>query len=171
MKREALAAQVIDKARACRVTIVTAESCTAGAVGKALSEAPGAGKYLQGGFITYTKEMKHAALGVSNALLKEKTAVCAEVAEAMALGALKQSPASVAVAVTGVAGPEPDEDGNPVGLVYCCAAGGQGEPLIARRQFEGMSRDEVIDAAVRECLLLLQRLCETIDTREMLNQH
>ena len=60
--------------------------------------------------------MKNVVLGVPLKLLKHKGAVCKEVAEAMAIGALKMARANLAVAVTGVAGPEPDEDGNPVGL-------------------------------------------------------
>jgi PncC family amidohydrolase len=81
--------------------------------------------------VTYTKEMKRTVLGVSMKLLKHKGAVCEEVAAAMATGALKRSPADIAIAVTGVVGPEPDDDGNPVGLVFCSAAG------LERRSFAG----------------------------------
>jgi nicotinamide-nucleotide amidase len=119
MSHSSLAAEVMAEARSCGLSLVTAESCTAGAVARVLSEVPGAGSHLQGGFVTYSREMKTEALGVPAQLLKQKTAVCAEVAEAMARGALKRSPAEAAVAVTGVAGPEPDEDGNPVGLLLC----------------------------------------------------
>jgi nicotinamide-nucleotide amidase len=96
------------------LTIGTAESCTAGMLSTILSEAPAAAEHLHGGFVTYTKENKIRTLGASEHLLTEKSAVCAEVTIAMAEGALKRSPADLAVAVTGVAGPEPDEDGNPV---------------------------------------------------------
>lgn len=159
MAIERLAAEAIAAADACDATLVTAESCTAGAIAGALSRVPGAGTRLEGGFITYTKDMKVQVLGVDPALLKEKTAVCAEVATAMALGALQRSPADVAVAVTGVAGPEPDEDGNPVGLVFCCAVRRNGEPLVSRHQFSDRTHDDIVDAAICESLRLLKRAC------------
>jgi PncC family amidohydrolase len=73
----------------------------------------------------------------------------------MAIGALKLSPANIAVAVTGVAGPEPDEDGNPVGLVFCSAARTNRKAVTARHFFDGLSREAVIKAAVEETLTLL----------------
>ena len=152
--------RILEHAKARNETIVTAESCTAGAVATALSKAPGAGDHFHGGFVTYSKEMKSAVLGVSMKLLKQKGAVCLEVAEAMAMGALKLAPADVAVAVTGVAGPEPDEDGNPVGLVFCSAAGSKRRTVTVRHFFEGLSTDATIKAAVEETLTLLERFCQ-----------
>jgi nicotinamide-nucleotide amidase len=87
-----------------------------------LSEVPGAAERLHGGFVTYTKENKTAASGVAHDLLAKKGAVSREVAVAMAEGALRRSPAQVAVAITGVAGPEPDEDGNAIGFVCIAVA-------------------------------------------------
>ncbi len=156
---ERLAADVIATARSCSVTLVTAESCTAGAIANVLSRVPGAGEHLDGGFVAYSKAMKTRTLGVDPQLLARKTAVCAEVAEAMALGALQRSPANVAVAVTGVAGPEPDEDGNPVGLMFFCAAKKGGAPLTVKRHFKGLSRDAAVAAAIGESLHLLKRVC------------
>jgi nicotinamide-nucleotide amidase len=155
-----LAKSVIKQARNSGLSIVTAESCTAGAIAKVLSEVPGAGTQLEGGFVTYTKEMKHKTLGVPKTLLKKKSAVCAQVAEALARGALKASPADVAAAVTGVAGPKQDDDGNPVGLVYCCVLKRGSTPVVARRHFKNLSPDNVIAAAVRQALLLLKKVCE-----------
>ncbi len=83
------AQRILERAKARGLTIVTAESCTAGAVATSLSKASGAGEHFQGGFVTYTKEMKSSVLGVPLKLLQQKGAVCEEVAEAMALGALK----------------------------------------------------------------------------------
>lgn len=159
MDIEHLAADVIATAKSCGVTLVTAESCTAGAIANALSRAPGAGDRLHGGFVTYTKEMKTRVLGVDAALLQQKTAVCAEIAEAMALGALQRSPADVAVAVTGVAGPEPDEDGNPVGLVFVCAATTGAAPVVSRHHFKGPAPEAIIAAAICESLHLLKQAC------------
>ena len=159
MNLEELAEQVLEQAKACDVTIVTAESCTAGALAYTLSKAPGAGEYLQGGFVTYTKEMKAEVLGVPRKLLERKTAVSEEVATAMALGALKRAPADVAIAVTGVAGPEPDEDGNPVGLVYVAAARLYGKTLAERHEFIGMGRDEILQSSMERALILLKQVC------------
>ena len=135
MSIEHQARRILERAMARDLTIVTAESCTAGAVATTLSKAPGAGEYLHGGFVTYTKQMKTAVLGVSMKLLKQKGAVCAEVAEEMAIGALTRSSADIAIAVTGVAGPEPDVDGNPVGLVFCSAIGLKRKAVTVRHFF------------------------------------
>ncbi len=112
------AEQIIKALRRKKLALITAESCTAGLLAALLSKPEGAGDVLEGGFVCYSKEQKNVALHVSPATLKEKTAVSAEVAEEMARGALKCSTATTAIAVTGVLGPKPDEDGNPVGLVY-----------------------------------------------------
>ena len=109
------AERVMALAKEKRLTLVTAESCTSGLLAAVLSEAPGAAELLHGGFVTYTKCHKTIALGVPEALLTRKGAVCPEVAAAMAQGALARSAADLATAITGVAGPSPDEDGNPVG--------------------------------------------------------
>ena len=77
------ARRAMEAARARNVSIITAESCTAGKLSGLLSEVPGAGAHLHGGFVTYTKAHKTKALGVPADLLKLKGAVCAEVAEAM----------------------------------------------------------------------------------------
>jgi nicotinamide-nucleotide amidase len=114
-----LARRTLEIAGEKHLSIVTAESCTAGKLAVLLSGAPGAAEHLHGSFVAYTKANKAAyALGVPNNLLCERGAVCREVVAAMAEGALARSPADVAVSITGVAGPDPDEDGNPVGLVY-----------------------------------------------------
>src|SRR3569833_3168327 len=100
------------------MTIVTAESCTGGLIAASLSHAPGASECLHGGFVVYTKESKTHALGVSRELLDQCGAVNATVAQELASGALARSSADIALSVTGVLGPTPDEDGNPPGLVY-----------------------------------------------------
>src|ERR1700704_6214314 len=102
-----LAERALAMARQGNVTIVTAESCTAGKLSALISEVPGAAEHLHGGFVAYTKANKIKSLGVSADLLREKGAVCPDVALAMAAGALARSPAKVAVSITRVQGPEP----------------------------------------------------------------
>jgi nicotinamide-nucleotide amidase len=139
--------------------IVTAESCTSGLLASALSEAPGAAELLHGGFVTYTKANKTAALGVPRELLRgPRGAVCPEVAAAMAEGALVRSPADVAIAITGVAGPSPDEDGNPVGLV-CLAVARKSLPLsVLERSYGDIGRDAVRERAMIDALREAERL-------------
>lgn len=155
---EQLAQQALETARQRKLTIVTAESCTAGKLGTLLSEAPGASEFLHGGFITYTKDNKTAALGVDAKMLAERTAVCPDVAIAMAQGALARSPADVAVAITGVAGPDPDEDDNPVGLV-CLAVARKGRaPVCVEKRYGNIGRTVVQERAMTDALSELIRV-------------
>lgn len=147
-----LAKQALAAAKAKNCSIVTAESCTAGKLSGLLSEAPGASTFLHGGFVAYTKDNKNKALGVSAALLKQKGAVCREVAVEMAAGALARSPANVAVAITGVAGPEPDEDGNPVGLVCIVAMPQGGPPIQIEKRYGDIGRDAIQEQAMADAL-------------------
>jgi nicotinamide-nucleotide amidase len=117
----------------------------------------GAAEHLHGSFVTYRKANKVKALGVDAGLLKAKGAVCREVALAMAEGALDRSPADVAVAITGVAGPDPDEDGNPVGLVCIAVARYGPEPLHVERKYRDLGREEVQEHAMADALAELIR--------------
>jgi nicotinamide-nucleotide amidase len=154
-----LADEILEYARVRTETIVTAESCSAGMLALAFAKGEGASQYFMGGFVTYTKEMKARVLGVPTSLLREKTAVCGEVAEAMAIGALLRSGASVAVSITGVAGPAEDEDGNPVGLIYCGVARKEGGYKHVRVQCAPGDPDAIVDAACTEALRLLRAFC------------
>lgn len=99
-------------------TLVTAESCTGGMIGAALTAVPGSSAIYKGGVISYTNGVKHDLLAVPEAYLAQFGAVSAPVAEAMALGARENLEADIAVSVTGLAGPGGDDFGNPVGTVY-----------------------------------------------------
>jgi nicotinamide-nucleotide amidase len=147
-----LAERALKAAQEAGLSIVTAESCTAGKLAVLLSQAPGAAERLHGGFVTYTKANKIKALGVPADLLSSKGAVCGEVAVAMAQGALARSPAELAVAITGVAGPEPDEDGNPVGLV-CIAVARQGGGTVHReKRYGAIGREAIQERAMADAL-------------------
>ena len=99
-------------------TLATAESCTGGGIGAALTAIPGSSAVYKGGIISYTNWVKHNLLGVDQHLLDTLGAVSAPVAEAMAKGAREAIQADIALSVTGLAGPGGDEFGNPVGLVF-----------------------------------------------------
>ena len=104
------------------LTLGTAESCTGGLIAKRLTDRPGASSVFRGGVVSYTNGVKSGVLGVPEGLLAEKGPVCPEVAEAMAEGARRALGCDAAIAVTGVAGPDSDERGNPVGLVWLALA-------------------------------------------------
>lgn len=153
---EKFAAAIVGQAAEQHTSIVTAESCSAGALAHLLSAAPGAGDVLHGGFVSYSKEFKIECLGVPADLIASRSAVCEEVALAMARCALKQSPrAGIGVAITGVLGPEPDEDGNPVGLLYVAAVS---RDWFACERLSGKTeRSEILHQALASALVLLER--------------
>lgn len=98
--------------------IATAESCTGGLIAKRITDVPGASEVFECGIISYANGIKHKVLGVSEDDLNKYGAVSEPVAKQMAQGALKVSGADIAVSVTGIAGPDSDSTGKPVGLVY-----------------------------------------------------
>jgi len=154
------AEDLVARAAHAKLTIITAESCTSGLLATVLSEAPGAATILHGGFVTYTKEHKRVALGVPEELLRAQGAVCDAVACAMAEGALARSTADLAAAITGVAGPEPDDDGNPVGRVYIAAARRGRKVECLRKDYGAIGRDAVRQAAIADAIAALGRRIE-----------
>jgi len=150
------ASDVLALARIRGLSIVTAESCTSGLLASVLSESPGAAELLHGGFVTYTKQNKTTALGVPEELLQREGAVNAEV-PALEEGALERSPAELAAAITGVAGPSPDEDGNPVGLVFIAVARRGFPTAYLARDYGNIGRDAVRESAIADALAALSR--------------
>ncbi len=113
---------VLDALKEQGLTLGTAESCTGGLIAKRITDLPGASSVLMGGIVSYTNEVKINVLNVPASLLDEQGAVCADVAAAMAKGARTALGCDLAVSATGVAGPDSDDRGNPVGLVYVALA-------------------------------------------------
>ena len=134
-------------------TLVTAESCTGGGIGAALTAIAGSSAVYKGGIISYTNWVKHNLLGVEQQLLDTMGAVSAPVAKAMAEGARRALQADVAVSVTGLAGPGGDEYGNPVGRVYIGYADAKISTAV-EFTFSG-DRDQVRAQAVEEALKLI----------------
>lgn len=121
-----LAARVVAANRESGRTVALAESCTGGLVAAALTEIAGSSAVLDRGFVTYSNESKMQLLGVSEDVIDTFGAVSIAVAWSMAQGALKKSGADVAVAITGVAGPDGGTDQKPVGtVVFACARRGE----------------------------------------------
>lgn len=118
------------------LTVATAESCTGGLVAHVLTEVPGSSAYVRGGIVAYANDVKEAQLGVPAEVLAAHGAVSAQVAVAMAEGARERLGATLAVSVTGVAGPDGGTDEKPVGLVYVAVAG-LGSPTVRRYHWLG----------------------------------
>ena len=152
-RKQTLASEVLAALEARNWSLATAESCTGGGVGQALTAVPGSSKTYRGGIISYTNSVKSRLLGVPETLLRELGAVSGPVAEAMARGAREAVSADVAVSTTGIAGPGGDEFGNPVGTVWIgCAWPGGVKSVLCR--FQG-NRDEIREAACCRALELL----------------
>lgn len=133
--------------------LVTAESCTGGGIGAALTAVPGASEVYKGGVICYTNWVKHNILGVDQQLLDSYGAVSVPVAGAMASGVRKLLQADIALSVTGLAGPGGDEFGHPVGTV-CIGYDSKAKSIAKRYHFDG-SREEVRIQAIRAALELI----------------
>lgn len=137
------------EARGWRMT--TAESCTGGLIAAALTSRPGASKVFEEGFVTYSNRSKSALLGVPQAFLERHGAVSAQVAQAMAQGALARSNADLALSVTGIAGPDGGTSEKPVGLVYLGCALRGGDLASIENLFQG-DRHAIREASTRAAL-------------------
>jgi nicotinamide-nucleotide amidase len=138
--------------------LATAESCTGGLVAGLLTEIPGSSAVVERGFVVYSNLAKRQLLGVPDATLARWGAVSAETALAMAHGALAHSAADLAVAITGVAGPDGGTAEKPVGLVHFAAARRGGEAQGLERRFGPLSRGAIRLAAVETALELFERM-------------
>ena len=131
-------------------TLVTAESCTGGGIGAALTSVPGSSEVFKGGIICYTNWVKENILEIEPAIIKKYGAVSVPVAASMALNARLLMDANIGLSVTGLAGPGGDEYGNPVGTVYIGYEDHQ-RSVVRHFCFEGdreSVRSQTIEAAL-----------------------
>jgi len=157
------AQRVVDAARAAGLTVGCAESLTGGLVASGIVAIPGASAVFRGGIVAYDSMLKNDLLGVDASSLAREGAVTAEVASAMAEGALTRLGVDVAVATTGVAGPDPDPVSRLApGVVFIAVAGGGLGTMVRELSLEG-DRSEIRERAARAAL---QALCDGIATRE-----
>lgn len=117
--------------------IATAESCTGGAIAQIMTEVPGSSAWFDRGFVTYSNAAKVQMLGVKAETLARYGAVSAETACEMVNGALAQSDAGCAIAVTGIAGPDGGTAKTPVGTVFIAWKNKGEDPVVAQKQFSG----------------------------------
>ena len=157
------AAAVIATASKLGLTVGCAESLTGGLVAADIVSIPGASAVFRGSIVAYDSMLKNDLLGVDASMLASTGAVTAEVASAMAEGALARLGVDVAVATTGVAGPDPDPvSGEAPGAVFIAVAGGGLGTLVREMSLEG-DRDEIRQRATRAAL---QALLDGLSTRE-----
>jgi nicotinamide-nucleotide amidase len=141
-----------------KLTIATAESCTGGLVAGALTEVAGSSAVLDRGFVTYSNNAKQQMLGVPAETLKDYGAVSRQTADAMAQGALEKAKVSLAVSITGIAGPGGGSADKPVGLVHFAAVSRDGTTLHAAMRYGDIGRLEVRRKSVLQALRMLQEL-------------
>lgn len=149
-----LAQRFLDACKAKGVLAATAESCTGGMIVALLTDIPGASSMIDCGFVTYSNEAKTAMVGVSEETLAAHGAVSQETALEMAQGALSHSRAGIALAVTGIAGPDGGSTEKPVGLVWFGVAVKGRAPFATRHVFDNRGRDFVRRETVRTALEL-----------------
>jgi nicotinamide-nucleotide amidase len=153
------AAALVGAAIARGMRVVSAESCTAGRLAATLTDAPNASQAVFGGYVVYTEDAKER-LGVARDVLDRYGAVSAEVARLLAECALARSGADIAIAVTGVAGPTSDDDGNPVGLVFLAASRRQVPTRSLRMEYGPMHRDAILFNTIQDALTLVQSMID-----------
>ena len=156
------ALDIVDALRGTGQTVATAESLTGGLLCATLVDVPGASDVLRGGVVAYLPETKSEVLGVDPGLIERVGTVHADVAAAMAEGAVRVMGSTWAVATTGVAGPEPSE-GKPVGTVHVAVAGPGGVQTrdLSLHGDRDLVREQAVDAALS---LLIGRLREETES-------
>lgn len=137
-----------------RSRVAVAESCTGGWLAKCLTDIPGSSQWFERGYVSYSNLAKEQALGVAASVIETFGAVSRPTAEQMAAGALHASGAGLAVAITGIAGPDGGTQDKPVGLVWFARAQRDGVPIALEQRFSG-DREAVRRAAVATALRLI----------------
>jgi nicotinamide-nucleotide amidase len=155
-----LAVRIGHKLMSAAARVVTAESCTAGWIAKALTDVPGSSQWFECGYVVYSDEAKRRDLEVSAQTLATHGSVSEATVREMAEGALRRTAAQVAVAVSGIAGPDGAVAGKPVGTVWFCVATrrGQGVDATSRVKFFKGDREAVRRKAVEQGLKLVLAL-------------
>lgn len=146
------------------MTLGTAESCTGGRIAEAIISVPGASDYFKGGIISYTNDVKENVLGIDSQLLKEKTAVCEDVAIAMVKGAIRVLNVDFAISTTGVAGPGGGTHEIPVGTIWIAC--GNKDNIVTMKLEEDYGRDINLAIATSKALQLFLKYME--DNKELL---
>jgi nicotinamide-nucleotide amidase len=157
------AAGLLDTCRQKKLTLGLAESCTGGLLAATLTDIPGSSRVFERGFVTYSNEAKQQ-IGVAAATIERYGAVSRETAEAMAKGVLANTPATLAAAITGIAGPDGGTPEKPVGLVhFAVAATRSGKLVHHEHRFGEIGRYEVRRLSVLRAISMLRELAKGED--------
>jgi PncC family amidohydrolase len=146
---------VIERLKRGGISVILAESCTGGLVSKLLTDVPGSSAVVWGGIVAYSNAAKERLLSVPGRLIREKGAVSRETAQAMAKGALESSGCALAIALTGIAGPDGGGPDKPVGTVFIAAAATGGRSEVRGFLFEG-GRDEIRRASAEAAFDMIE---------------
>ena len=156
MTLEQRMAALLQQCRLHGVKIATAESCTGGMLAALITSVPGSSDVFDCSFVTYSNEAKKRMLHVSHDIIADHGAVSRECSLAMAHGAILESAATLAVSITGIAGPGGGTSAKPVGLVHLACARRNGATLHREERFGDIGRDAVRVASVEAALELLE---------------
>ena len=156
MTLEQRMAALLQQCRLHGVKIATAESCTGGMLAALITSVPGSSDVFDCSFVTYSNEAKKRMLHVSHDIIADHGAVSRECSLAMAHGAILESAATLAVSITGIAGPGGGTSAKPVGLVHLACARRNGATLHREERFGDIGRDAVRVASVEVALELLE---------------
>ncbi len=160
-----MATQVLESCRNHGLKLVTAESCTGGLIAATLTDIPGSSDVLDRGYVTYSNQAKSDMLGVASGLIQQQGAVSELVARHMAEGALAKSGCDMAVAVTGIAGPDGGSADKPVGTVHIAIAESSGTTRHEKCVLGDLSRTEIRQATViRSFELIIEMLSKPVST-------
>jgi len=160
-----LAIQVGELLKSHGLMLATAESCTGGGIAQAITEVAGSSAWFERGFVTYSNLSKQQMLGVREETLRQHGAVSELTVREMVAGALQQSEAQVALAVSGIAGPGGGIADKPVGTVWFAWGLKNGEIVAERHQFSGNRhevRNQAVHIALQELINLLKNLTKTV---------
>lgn len=166
---QVLSARLVTKLRTSSQQLALAESCTGGLLAAKIVEQAGASDIFGFGVVSYSNEAKEKLLNVRADLINEHGAVSAQVAAAMAQGALQRSGADLALSITGIAGPSGGTDAKPVGLVYFGLAGQRPRAYAERKIFANRGRNYIQQQAILYALRWLNQTASCPYSR--LNRH
>ncbi len=155
---EKLARQIIARGTKLQLMVATAESCTGGLIAGALTEVAGSSAVFERGFVTYSNKAKTQMLGVPMGLIESEGAVSQSVVSAMVSGALENSRANIAVAVTGIAGPGGGSAEKPVGLVFLAAQRREEKAKVSELLLGDIGRKEIRSQTVEKALEMVLEL-------------
>jgi PncC family amidohydrolase len=161
MTESSLESQIGEILRRRKLTLATAESCTAGLIAHRITNVPGSSDYFLGGVVAYANKTKMRLLGVSQEVLDRDGAVSEETAREMALGARRALVADIGVSVTGIAGPGGGTEEKPVGLTYVGVSGSMGT-RVERHVWDG---DRAANKA-QSATAALRLLCDYLEELE-----